>query len=96
MHVAAEALTSRGLWVVVLEQLRRAGFDPVTVEHTTDDPKAYYPGATEPRVRLTGDRATGRLLGGRLLGIYAAEVSKRVDVLAAAVACGWAQLVAAP
>ena len=68
------------------EEARAAGFDPVTVEHTADDHKRYYPGATELRVRLTGDRTTGRLLGGQLLGAYGAEVSKRVDVLAAAIA----------
>ena len=66
-------------------EARDAGFDPVTVETTVDDHKGYYPGATELRVRLTGDRRTGRLLGGQLLGAYGAEVSKRIDVLAAAV-----------
>jgi NADPH-dependent 2,4-dienoyl-CoA reductase/sulfur reductase-like enzyme len=65
-------------------EARQDGFDPVTVEVTADDHKRYYPGATPLRVRLTGDRATGRLLGGQLLGAYGAEVSKRVDVLAAA------------
>jgi NADPH-dependent 2,4-dienoyl-CoA reductase/sulfur reductase-like enzyme len=63
---------------------REAGFDPVTVEVTADDHKRYYPGATPLRIRLTGDRRTGRLLGGQLLGAFGAEVSKRVDVLAAA------------
>ena len=61
------------------------GFDPVTVQVAVDDHKRYYPGATELRVRLTGDRATGRLLGGQLVGAYGAEVSKRVDVLAVAI-----------
>lgn len=69
-------------------EARIAGFDPVTVEFAADDHKRYYPGATELRVRLTGDRATGRLLGGQLLGAYGAEVSKRIDVLAAAIRHG--------
>ena len=65
-------------------EARQQGFDPVTVEVTADDHNRYYPGAAPLTVRLTGDRATGRLLGGQLLGAYGAEVSKRVDVLAAA------------
>jgi NADPH-dependent 2,4-dienoyl-CoA reductase/sulfur reductase-like enzyme len=54
--------------------------ETVTVDH-----KAYYPGATELVVRLIGHCDTGRLLGGQLLGTYGHEVSKRVDVLAAAI-----------
>ena len=41
--------------------------------------------ATTLAVRLTGDRGTGQLLGGQLLGSYGAEVSKRIDILAAAI-----------
>ena len=70
------------------DEARTAGFDPGTVEFVTDDHKRYYPGATELRVRLTGDRDTGQLLGGQLLGAYGAEVSKRVDVLAVAIRHG--------
>ena len=66
-------------------EARAAGFDPLTVQVEVDDHKAYYPGATKLAVRLTGDRGTGRLLGGQLLGSYGAEVSKRIDVLAAAI-----------
>jgi NADPH-dependent 2,4-dienoyl-CoA reductase/sulfur reductase-like enzyme len=66
-------------------EARTTGFDPLTVQIEVDDHKAYYPGATKLAVRLTGDRRTGRLLGGQLLGSYGAEVSKRVDVLAAAI-----------
>jgi NADPH-dependent 2,4-dienoyl-CoA reductase/sulfur reductase-like enzyme len=64
---------------------RAAGFDPLTVQVDVDDHKAYYPGATNLAVRLTGDRGTGQLLGGQLLGSYGAEVSKRIDILAAAI-----------
>jgi NADPH-dependent 2,4-dienoyl-CoA reductase/sulfur reductase-like enzyme len=66
-------------------EARTAGFDPLTVQVDVDDHKAYYPGATKLAVRLTGDRRTGQLLGGQLLGSYGAEVSKRIDVLAAAI-----------
>lgn len=62
-----------------------AGFDPLTIQVDVDDHKAYYPGATPLSVRLTGDRGTGRLIGGQLLGSYGAEVSKRIDILAAAI-----------
>ncbi len=55
-----------------------------TVDRTFDDHKAYYPGATSLRIRLTGDQRDGRLLGAQLLGRYGAEVSKRADVYATA------------
>src|SRR5450432_55029 len=67
------------------EDARRYGFEPRTVETKAWDHKAYYPGATELRVRVTGDRRTGRLLGAQLLGSYGAEVSKRLDVFATAI-----------
>ena len=67
------------------EQARGAAFDPLTVQAEVDDHKRYYPGATDLQIRLTGDRTTGRLLGGQLLGAYGVEVSKRVDVLATAI-----------
>lgn len=64
---------------------RAAGYAPLTVQLDVADHKDYYPGATRLSVRLTGDRRTGRLLGGQLLGSYRAEVSKRIDILAAAI-----------
>jgi len=66
------------------EEARKAGFDPFTAETTVWDHKAYYPGARELHLRVTGDRETGRLLGAQLLGHIGSEVSKRVDVFAAA------------
>lgn len=62
-----------------------AGFLPLTVELDSWDHKAYYPGATPLRVRLTADRATRALLGAQILGHYSAEVSKRVDVITTAI-----------
>ena len=67
---------------------RHAGYDPVTVATTADDHKAYYPGATPIRIRITGDRSTGRLLGARLLGHRGAEIAKRVDTYATAISYG--------
>jgi NADPH-dependent 2,4-dienoyl-CoA reductase/sulfur reductase-like enzyme len=62
-----------------------AGFDPVTVETQADDHKAYYPGSHRITMRVTGDRATGRLLGLQLFGHKDAEIAKRVDIGAAAI-----------
>jgi NADPH-dependent 2,4-dienoyl-CoA reductase/sulfur reductase-like enzyme len=67
---------------------RQAGYDPVTVATTADDHKAYYPGATPIRIRITGDRTTGRLLGAQLLGSRGAEIAKRVDTYATAISYG--------
>jgi NADPH-dependent 2,4-dienoyl-CoA reductase/sulfur reductase-like enzyme len=62
-----------------------AGFDPVTTETTADDHKAYYPGSHRITIRVTGDRATGRLLGMQLFGHRDAEIAKRVDIAAIAI-----------
>ncbi|HVN59762.1 MAG TPA: FAD-dependent oxidoreductase [Gaiellaceae bacterium] len=62
-----------------------AGFDPLTVESEADDHKAYYPGSHRIRMRITGDRATGRLLGLQLFGHRDAEIAKRIDVAATAI-----------
>ena len=64
---------------------RHAGYHPVTVEVTADDHKRYYPGATPIRIRITGDRRTGRLLGAQLLGQHGAEIAKRIDTYATAI-----------
>jgi NADPH-dependent 2,4-dienoyl-CoA reductase/sulfur reductase-like enzyme len=62
-----------------------AGFDPFTVETQADDHKAYYPGSHRVTIRVTGDRATGRLLGMQLFGHKDAEVAKRIDIAATAI-----------
>jgi NADPH-dependent 2,4-dienoyl-CoA reductase/sulfur reductase-like enzyme len=66
------------------DEAAQAGFDPFTVEVTTWDHKVYYPGAHEVRIRVTGDRETGRLLGAQMIGHVHAEVAKRIDVVATA------------
>jgi len=65
-------------------EARAAGLNASTTEITGWDHKAYYPGAEELRIRIVGDRRTGRLLGGQILGSVKSEVSKRIDVLASA------------
>jgi NADPH-dependent 2,4-dienoyl-CoA reductase/sulfur reductase-like enzyme len=62
-----------------------AGFDPVTVHSAADDHKAYYPGSHRITIRVTGDRATGRLLGLQLFGHKDAEIAKRIDIAATAI-----------
>jgi NADPH-dependent 2,4-dienoyl-CoA reductase/sulfur reductase-like enzyme len=59
---------------------------PLTgVEAVADDHKAYYPGATPIRIRVTGDVTTGRLLGAQLVGHRGAEIAKRIDIYATAI-----------
>ena len=62
-----------------------AGFDPLTVGSEADDHKAYYPGSHRIRIRLTGDRSNGRLLGVQLFGHRHAEIAKRIDIAATAI-----------
>ncbi len=65
-------------------EARAAGIEPLTVGTAGFDHKAYYPGAHEIRLRLTGDSANGRLLGAQLAGHVDAQVAKRVDIVASA------------
>lgn len=67
------------------DRARQEGHAVSVVDVTLPDHKAYYPGAKELRVRIIGDRETGVLLGGQLLGSWGSEVAKRIDTLAAAV-----------
>ena len=60
------------------------GFAAYTTESTSFDHKAYYPGAKQLRIRVTGDSQTGRLLGAQILGSWGTEISKRVDIFATA------------
>jgi NADPH-dependent 2,4-dienoyl-CoA reductase/sulfur reductase-like enzyme len=65
---------------------RDAGFEPVTETVTAGSRSGYYPGATETTVTLTGDRGTGRLLGGAIAGTDRAAV--RIDTVATALEAG--------
>lgn len=66
------------------DEAAKESYLPFTTENTMNDHKAYYPGATELRARITADRETGKLIGAQLIGSWGAEVSKRVDVFATA------------
>lgn len=64
-------------------EAREEGYAPLTVEIGAWDHKSYYPGATQIGVWITGDVKTGRLLGVQMVGRAGAEVSKRLDIVAA-------------
>ena len=66
------------------QEAAAAGFDSLTVESTQFDHKAYYPGAHQLHIRITGDRTSGQLLGAQLVGHHDAEVAKRIDIPASA------------
>ena len=66
------------------EEAVQAGFTPLTVEFTTWDHKAYYPGAHSICMRVTGDQKTGQLLGAQIVGHRHGEVAKRIDIFATA------------
>ncbi len=66
-------------------EAKAAGFTPVTVTSQADDHKAYYPGSHRITMRVTGDRATGRLLGLQQFGHRHAEIAKRIDIAATAI-----------
>lgn len=66
------------------DEAKAAGYHPVTVEFTTWDHKAYYPGAHEVTLRITGDGDTGKLLGAQLLGHWQGAIAKRIDIFAMA------------
>jgi NADPH-dependent 2,4-dienoyl-CoA reductase/sulfur reductase-like enzyme len=65
-------------------EAQAVGFDSRSVTVEVDDHKAYYPGSSKIVVRMTGDRHSGRLLGAQIIGAYGAEISKRIDIVAAA------------
>ena len=66
-------------------EAKTAGFNPVTTGFEADDHKAYYPGSHRITMRVTGDQATGRLLGMQLFGHRHAEIAKRIDIAATAI-----------
>jgi NADPH-dependent 2,4-dienoyl-CoA reductase/sulfur reductase-like enzyme len=71
--------------IVDEERAREAGFDPASVSISAPTRAHYYPGGSELGVTLLADRATGRLLGGSLVG---REGAKRIDTVATALQAG--------
>ena len=64
------------------DRAEQAGFDPVSVTTTANSRSGYYPGAADTTVTLCGDAASGRLLGGTIVGTDRAAV--RIDTVATA------------
>ncbi len=50
---------------------------PLTRVTVADDHKRYYPGAVPLTISVTGDHASGQLLGAQIVGERSAEISKR-------------------
>lgn len=65
-----------------------AGYQPSTTQIAADDHKRYYPGAQPINIRITGDRASGLLLGAQLVGRLGTETAKRVDTYATSLFAG--------
>jgi NADPH-dependent 2,4-dienoyl-CoA reductase/sulfur reductase-like enzyme len=65
-------------------EAQNAGINAATTESSCWDHKAYYPGAEQLHLRVTGDRTSGRLLGAQILGQWKSEVAKRIDTFATA------------
>jgi NADPH-dependent 2,4-dienoyl-CoA reductase/sulfur reductase-like enzyme len=86
--VGTQSLKVFGLAVVCTglgdREARAEGFNPLTVASSANDHKAYYPGAVPLDMRMTGDLSSGRLLGAQIVGDRKAEISKRIDIVAAA------------
>ena len=78
VHVGRTGLSER--------EAHEAGFDVVAASVTHGSRASYYPGGKPLRVKLVAERATGRLLGGQLIGREG--VAKRTDVVAAALHAG--------
>ena len=60
------------------------GLQPVSADFETWDHKVYYPPADKLYIRVTADKETKRILGAQMIGAYGTEVSKRIDIFAAA------------
>jgi len=65
---------------------REAGYDTVMSLVPSSEHATYYPGSRDIMVKLVADKATGRLLGGQVVG--PGDAAKRIDVLATALAYG--------
>ncbi len=63
-------------------EAQRLGFDAVSAKVETLTHAGYYPGAEPMTVKLLGERGTGRLLGGQIVG--GAGAGMRIDIVAAA------------
>lgn len=63
-------------------EIESLGLDFAEVSITTETRLAYYPGVGTITVKLLGEKGTGRLLGGQIVGTEGS--GKRIDVIATA------------
>lgn len=68
------------------KEIRQLGLEAVSATTTSKTRAGYYPGAGPITVKLWGERGSGRLLGGQIVGIEGA--AKRIDVLATSLHAG--------
>jgi NADPH-dependent 2,4-dienoyl-CoA reductase/sulfur reductase-like enzyme len=74
--IARTGLNEKEAWEV--------GFNPVSADFETWDHKQYYSPSNKIYIRVIADKNTQRLLGAQMIGTYKTEVSKRIDIFAAA------------
>ncbi|MGE4559685.1 MAG: FAD-dependent oxidoreductase [Desulfobulbus sp.] len=60
----------------------KAGFDPVSIQITSNSRAGIYPGAQPVHVSMVGDRSTGLLLGAQMVGTD--QVAHRINAVAVA------------
>jgi NADPH-dependent 2,4-dienoyl-CoA reductase/sulfur reductase-like enzyme len=65
------------------DRAREVGFDPISETITAGSRSGYYPGNEETTVHLVGDRKTGQVLGGAIVGEDRAAI--RIDTLSTAI-----------
>ncbi|HVQ76266.1 MAG TPA: FAD-dependent oxidoreductase [Candidatus Binatia bacterium] len=68
------------------EEIHPLGWEYVSATIRSHTRAGYYPGAGPITVKVVAERASGRLLGGQIVGIEGA--AKRIDVLATALHAG--------
>ncbi|MCC3145709.1 FAD-dependent oxidoreductase [Halanaerobium sp. Z-7514] len=67
------------------KEAQKAGFNPISSEIEAWDHKIYYPPAYKTYIKLIADKESRRILGAQILGSIEAEISKRIDIYAAAI-----------
>jgi NADPH-dependent 2,4-dienoyl-CoA reductase/sulfur reductase-like enzyme len=75
-----------GMTGLLEKELRESGIEVVSETVQSRTRSGYFPGAGPIAVRLTADAASGRILGGQIVGGEGA--AKRIDVVAVAVQSG--------
>lgn len=70
------------------QEASAAGFDAESVDVEDSSRPGYYRGGGDITLRVTVDRASGRVLGAQAVGDYEAVVDKRLDIMATAVRGG--------